>query len=268
MIDFLHNYVPQPVAFTAGQIHIHWYALLMIVGGLLGYFVTLFLAKKENFARDIIDDLLPVFVLGAIIGARIYYVLYAWEFYKDNLIDILKIWEGGLAIHGILGGGFIATYLFCRVKKISFLQLADLIVPGLALAQTVGRVGNYFNQEIFGRPTELPWGIPIEFANRPWQFSLYEYFHPVFLYESFGNLIIFITLLLLWRRQLAKFPGNIFLVYIFLYSLQRFFLEFLRVDYSPEVFGIRWAQLLSGFLMIFVLTLIIAKNRKIKIISE
>lgn len=242
----------------------------MIIGGLLGFFLILKLAERYKLEKKFFEDLLFWWVVGAIIGARIYYVIYAWEMYKSNWLDIFKIWEGGLAVHGIMLGGMITTFIYCRLKKKDFLLTADLIVTGLVTAQIVGRIGNYFNQEIFGKPTALPWGIPIDPIFRPEQFADSTYFHPTFIYESLGNILILVILLLIHRyhfksRQLN--PGQIFFTYLVLYSTLRFFLEFLRVDYSPIVFGVRWAQLFSGILLVlfscFLVFLIIHNRRSL-----
>lgn len=237
----------------------------MVIGGLLGFFIVLKLAKLYKLETKIFSDLLFYWVVGAIVGARTYYVIYAWALYKDNLWDILKIWQGGLAIHGIIIGGFVATLIYCKIKKHNFWQISDLLAVGLVAAQVIGRVGNYFNQEIFGKPTNLPWGIPIDAAHRPEQFTNFNYFHPTFLYESLGNLLILGILLLLHKFRLKKrhwLQGNIFLIYILLYSIQRFCLEFLRIDYSPLVFGMRWAQLFSAILVIGVGGVLVWQNWK------
>lgn len=255
MINFLHTFQPQPIIFKLGPFAVHWYGLLMIIGGLLGFSLMLWLVKKYKLDKRFFEDLLFWWVVGAIIGARIYYVIYAWEMYKSNWLDIFKIWEGGLAVHGIMLGGMITTFIYCRLKKKDFLLTADLVVTGLVAAQIIGRVGNYFNQEIFGRPTDLPWGIPIELAFRPEQFMNSSFFHPTFIYESLGNIVILIILLLIHKLRFKKkqfLPGQIFLSYLILYSILRFSLEFLRTDYSPLVFGVRWAQLFSaGLILVF-----------------
>ena len=267
MFNFLHTFHPQPILFKLGPLEIHWYGFLMVIGGLVGLAVVVSLAKKFGLAKNMFSDLLLYFAIGAVIGARVYYVLYAWEMYRNNLFDVFKVWQGGLAIHGIMLGGFAATYLFCRVKKQSFLFIADFAVVGLAAAQAIGRAGNYFNQEIFGRPTAWSIGIPIDAINRPEAFLNAEYFHPVFLYECLGNLVIAVILFLIMRRRLKAGnwqTGNVFLLYLVLYSMQRFLLEFLRVDYSPLVFGVRWAQIVSAGLIFGCGALIInrMKTRK------
>ncbi|OGF34269.1 prolipoprotein diacylglyceryl transferase [Candidatus Falkowbacteria bacterium RIFOXYC2_FULL_48_21] len=277
MFNFLQAYHPQPILMKIGPFEVHWYGFLMVIGGLVGLVVILSLVKRFDIEkgdvgalratplRPLFHDLLLYFVIGAVIGARVYYVLYAWEMYRGNWFDVLKIWQGGLAIHGIMLGGFAATYLFCRIKKQSFWFIADFAVVGLAAAQAVGRAGNYFNQEIFGKPTSLPWGVPIDAVNRPAAFAAAEYFHPVFLYECLGNLAIAVILFLIMRWRLKegdRQTGNVFLLYLVLYSAQRFLLEFLRVDYSPLISGIRWAQAVSVALVIFALGLLLYRRRR------
>jgi len=269
MINFLHNYLPESILFSIGPLAVHWYGFLMVVGGLLGLFLVLKLVKKYSLEKDFFLDLTFYWVIGAVLGARIYYVLYDWEYYKNNLLDTLKIWEGGLAIHGIILGGFITTIIYCKLKKQNFWLIADLLVVGLCSAQIIGRVGNYFNQEIFGKPTDLPWGIPIAEENRPAAYVVYEYFHPTFIYESMGNILITSFLLFLHYRRIKikkYLAGNIFLIYIMLYSCLRFSLEFLRIDYSPLVFGIRWAQLFSVILFCSAFGFLVYRNKlKVKI---
>jgi phosphatidylglycerol:prolipoprotein diacylglycerol transferase len=237
----------------------------MVVGGLLGFYLILRLANKYQLDKKLFDDLFLYFVIGAVIGARVYYVVYAWEFYRDNWLDVFKIWEGGLAIHGIMIGGFMATWIFCRIKKQNFLLFADILVVGLALAQVIGRVGNYFNQEIFGLPTSLAWGIPISAVNRPPEFISSQYFHPTFLYESIGSLIIVSVLLFLSSKRFRtdnQRPGNMFFLYLMFYSIMRFGLEFLRTDYSPLVFGIRWAQIFSVLIVLAVVFVLVYRKFK------
>ena len=260
MFDFLHSNIPDPYLIEWGILKIRWYGFLMVVGGLFGYWLILKLAKRKELDKKLFQDLLLYFPLGAIIGARIYYVFYAWEFYRNNLLDIFKIWEGGLAVHGIMIGGFIATYIYCKRKKISFWQIADLAVVGLAAAQMIGRAGNYFNQEIFGKPTDLAWGIPIEAINRPAGFESFEYFQPVFLYECFGSMLIAGLLFFLNWKKLKWSDGNIFLIYLIMYSAMRFGLEFLRIDYSPVLFGMRWPMIMSVLVFMVALSVLIYRK--------
>ena len=247
MINWLHTNEPEAILGKLGGFEIHWYGLLIALGIVAGYLFVSALIKKYKININLDLLLIYLFICG-LIGGRLYYVLYAWPLYQDNLLDIFKVWEGGLALHGDLIGGAIGLALFSWRYKFKFLKLADILVPGVALAQAIGRWGNYFNQELFGSPTTLPWGIPIKESLRPAAYQASVYFHPVFLYESIANFFIFLTLFA-WHQfslKKKKLPnGFIFTFYIFIYSSVRFSLEFLRQDYSPFVGGFRWFQLMS-----------------------
>jgi phosphatidylglycerol:prolipoprotein diacylglycerol transferase len=251
MINWLHNNLPEAILGTIGPLQIHWYGLLIALGIIAAYFLTQYLLRQYKFHGVNMDLLLLFVFLGGVIGGRLYYVLYAWKFYQNNLLDIFKVWEGGLALHGDLIGGSIGLALFAWHYKIKFLKLADLMVPGVALAQAIGRWGNYFNQELFGGPTSLPWGIPIKESLRPEQYLSATHFHPVFLYESIANILICLLLLALHRKNARRLPeaqfymGFFLTLYIFVYSSVRFSLEFLRQDYSPYIGPFRWFQLMS-----------------------
>jgi phosphatidylglycerol:prolipoprotein diacylglycerol transferase len=207
-----------------------------------------------------IADLLPILVLAAVIGARLYYVLFEWRQYQLNWLDALAIWRGGIAIHGALLGGSLAVILYCRWRKLAFCNLLDVLVPSVALGQAIGRWGNFFNSEAFGLPTELPWKLTIPFANRPVQFLDQTTFHPTFLYESLWNLGVVVLLLVLFQRGLKgqlKLPaGALSCVYLLSYSTGRLWIEGLRIDPlclagTPPFCdgGLRMAQLVSLVLM-------------------
>lgn len=266
MFSLLHDFYPVSILIQIGPLAIHWYGFLMVLAGLAGLFVALKLAKYYQIGKSIIYDLLIYWAVGAVIGSRVYYVIYAWEFYRNNLADIFKIWQGGLAVHGVMIGGFAAALVFCQLKKLNFGLMLDITSTSLVASQIIGRAGNYFNQEIFGKPTDLAWAIPIELINRPAGFENFNYFHPVFLYEMMGNAIILCALLSLHFFRLKRKSsrvGNIFIIYLILYSVLRFFLEFLRLDYSPVVFGIRWAQVFSAAIIILSAGLLVYSFRRI-----
>lgn len=253
MFHFLHTFMPQPILAQLGSVQIHWYGFLIACGAVLAFLIFYHLAKQYNLAKDDIYNLVFYVVIFGLIGDRLYYVFYAWNYYSQHLIDILKIWQGGLAIHGAMIAGIIVILIYARRHKLSPWLILDLFVVALPLAMAVGRWGNYFNQELFGLPTNLSWGIPILPDHRPAQFLAFTYFHPTFLYESIYDLIIFAVLFSWHKIRLAKIKaggflrglGNISLAYFILYSIGRFLNEFLRTDYSPYVFGLRWAQLAS-----------------------
>jgi len=246
---FLHTYHPQPIILKIGVISIHWYGLLITVGIVLGLILVNRLAKNYNLKKDEIFDLAFYLVIFGLIGARLWSVLTETSgYYWQNPWAIFKIWQGGLAIHGAITVGILVLFFYSRRKGNNLFLWLDLIVLALILGQAFGRWGNYFNQEIFGRPTNLLWGIPINLENRPVGYENFEYFHPTFLYESFWNFLIFIFLLILHLRQIKKgiiSDGKIFSFYLIFYGFGRFFLEFLRVDYQSIVLGLRFEQMVA-----------------------
>jgi phosphatidylglycerol:prolipoprotein diacylglycerol transferase len=259
MFTFLHAFHPSPILLSLGPVHIYWYGFFIMLGTLAALTVAVYLAKFYQIKTDTIINLAFWLIIGGIIGARFYDVFIEWPYFSAHPGDILKIWQGGLAIHGAIIGGAIALWWFAKKHSHNFWQLAAIVITALPLAQAIGRWGNYFNQELFGYPTGLPWGIPIDPASRPWQYINYDYFHPAFLYESFGDLFIFIILILLqiWLIKNQKFMNKCYVLcvmcYVFLYSLFRFSLEFIRVDPAPIVLGLRFPQLVSLAVIIICL---------------
>ena len=221
-----------PVAFEIFGLSIRWYGILISLGMILGAFVAMRRAKKENISEERILDLVLVAIPAAIIGARLYYVIFNWEYYGGDLLRILNTREGGLAIHGGVIAGITAGYFFCKYHKLSFRKLADICAPSIILGQAIGRWGNYINQEAFGRPTNLPWGIVVDGIK----------VHPTFLYESIWNFAVFFLLLRYDARK--KFEGELLVLYGVLYSVGRFFIEGLRTD-SLMVGPFRTAQVIS-----------------------
>lgn len=252
---------PGPVLFELGPISVRWYGLLIATAVILGLNVSRWLAKKRGIDPDLMTDLVLWMVIGAIPAARLYYVLFEWQQYAAEPLRALAIWQGGIAIHGALLGGMAAALIFAKLNKVSFWQLMDLVAPAVILGQAIGRWGNFFNSEAFGRPTNLPWKLYIpkqvvingqNFFPRPPQFANVEYFHPTFLYESLWNLGVFGLLLYLFFRGLkaaqsggAGFkPGTIALTYFIAYSLGRVWIEGLRMD-SLMLGPLRIAQVVS-----------------------
>ncbi|MBU4601003.1 prolipoprotein diacylglyceryl transferase [Candidatus Parcubacteria bacterium] len=274
MITFLHTFRPKAILISFGSVDIYWYGLLIVAGILTAIAVTLKLAKFYNIKKDTIMDLAFWLATSGIIGARIYHVLLEWKYYIVNPIDIFKIWQGGLAIHGGIIAGIIVIWLYCRKHKLNGWLIASLIAPGLALAQAIGRWGNYFNQEIIGRPTDLPWGIPIDFANRPIEYINNIYFHPAFLYESIGNLIIFLILISIhvWliKTMAASREPRVMRYklcvtsYAILYSILRFSMEFIRTDPTPIIIGLRFPQIISLLIILASIVFLAAKLKPIK----
>jgi len=262
MFYWLHNFYPQSVLFKLGPITIHWYGLFIVLGIISALVVILYLAKRFKIDSEKIWDLSFYLVLFGIIGARIYEIFLEFPYYSTHLWQIVKIWEGGLAIHGAIIAGIITVFVFIKKNKMAFWPLTAIITPGLALGQAIGRFGNWFNQELFGLPTNLPWGIPIAIENRPLEFISNQFFQPTFLYESLGSFAIAIFLFILLYKQknyLAnKLAMRITAIYLALYSILRFSLEFIRIDSAPVFLGLRWPQVMS--LIILVIASIIYKK--------
>lgn len=258
MISFLHTFIPQPVILNLGPISLRWYGVFITLGITTALLVSFYLGKKYfDIKKDLIIDLAFWLIIFGLLGARIYDVILYLPYYLNHPIQIVQIWKGGMAIHGAIIAGLITIYLLSKKNKISFFKISALLAPGLALGQAIGRFGNYFNQELFGRPTNLPWGIPIEINNRPLNFINSNYFHPTFLYESLGSLIIFLILIfiikkLYQKKQITNYQNIVIItVYMILYSILRFSLEFIRIDETPLFLNLRWPQIISLLFIIF-----------------
>jgi len=252
-MNFLNTHTPNPVAFQAFGINIMWYGILIALGIMLAGVVAYKRAPIHDIIREKTLDILIVSVLFGVIGARLYYVVFNWSQYSGELLQIINLRQGGLAIHGGLIFGFLAAYIICRIYGYRPLNVFDLFVPGVVLAQAIGRWGNYFNMEAHGGPTELPWAILVDG----------QLVHPTFLYESLWCLAVFIILVFIDNRR--TFHGETFLCYGILYSLGRFFIEELRTD-SLMLGGFKQAQVLSAvvfvvFLTFYVLQKISARNK-------
>lgn len=239
---------PGPILVKLGPLTIRWYGLLIASAVLIGVSLSQYLAKRRNVDPNAIADLAIWLVIGAIPCARLYYVLFEWEQYAQRPEDIIAIWKGGIAIHGAILGGLVATIIFARMQKLSVWLLADLVVPSLILGQAIGRWGNFFNSEAFGSPTNLPWKLYIPPQQRPPAYINYQYFHPTFLYESLWNVLIFVILITLFFRDLKRKPhlkvGTLALIYLVGYSAGRIWIEGLRTD-SLMVGPLRIAQIVS-----------------------
>ncbi len=251
---------PSPIIFEAGPFAMRWYGLLIALGITVGtYVVSRELARRGYDGALALDALFFVIPLG-FIGARVYHVLTDYELYADDPFPgVFEVWNGGLGIYGAVIGGFIGVLIFARIRGISPLMFADAIAPGLILAQAIGRWGNYFNQELFGRPSDLPWAIRIAPENRPDGFEDAANFHPTFLYESLWNLLVFFALLFVARRFASRLKdGDVFLLYVSLYSVGRFFVEALRIDPAFLLGDFRGNLFVSsvlavGFALVFLL---------------
>lgn len=268
MFILLHSFHPDSVLLNIGPFTLHWYGLCLVLAIASAIIVSVKISKWYNIDKNTILDLAIYLIIGGVLGARVYEIFLEFPYYSHHVLAIFKIWEGGLAIHGAIIGGVLTLYYFAKKNKLSFLSLMALIVPGLALGQAIGRWGNWFNQELFGLPSNLAWSIPIEVTKRPLTYINYEYFQPTFLYESLGSLLIFLCLFLLtylWRKNLnIRHSKIITAFYLFTYSILRFSLEFIKIDPTPIFLGWRWPQIASLITSIIAVILFISAFRKVK----
>ena len=237
----LRNYI-----LRVGKLEIRWYSVLIITGIFLSYYIARKRAVKEKVNPEHLDEVLVYGIIAGVVGARIYYVAFRWDYYSKNVSEIFKLWHGGLAIHGAVIAAIITGFLYTRLKKgvsFTFLQGLDIFTGVLPLGQAIGRWGNFFNYEAFGVPTNLPWKMFVPEKFRPMEFRNQEFFHPTFLYESLWDLFVFYILTLYYRRYRRNF-GEITALYLILYSIGRFFIEGLRVD-SLMLGNYRIAKIIS-----------------------
>lgn len=231
-----------PYLFSWGPITVRWYGFLMMVAVLVGTWLALREARRVGVKEDDIIDLVLICAPISWLGARLYYVVMEWDYYGQNLSEIYKIWHGGLAIHGGILTAIITGYIFTRVRGLRFWQIADMVAPSFILGQAIGRWGNFFNQEAYGYETNLPWAMYIDGAYR----------HPTFLYESLWNLLVFTILML--RRKKVEAQGQLFMMYLGLYSVGRFFIEGLRTD-SLMIGPLRAAQVMSILMILLSISI-------------
>jgi len=230
--------------FSIGPLKIHYYGIIIMVGAVMAAWLASREAKRKGLDPEIAWDLFPIVIIFGVIGARLWHVFtpsaslvaagYGTSYYLSHPVAILQMWNGGLGIPGAVIGGVIGLYVYMRKHKQSFPIWLDNLAPGLALAQAIGRWGNFVNQELYGLPTDLPWKIFIEPAYRLPGFEQISYYHPTFLYESIWNLLNMAILLWVGRKFAAKLhAGDVFLMYLVIYPVGRFLLEFIRLEYSP-----------------------------------
>lgn len=242
---------PNPVAFSIFTFEIMWYGILIASGIILAAIIIYIRAPRHGINQNRTLDFIIISLPIGIIGARAYYVFFQWDYYAGDFLKIINIREGGLAIHGGLIFGMTTAAILCAVWKIRPLNLLDLAVPAVALAQSIGRWGNFFNSEAHGGPTNLPWGILIDG----------EMVHPTFLYESLWCFILFIFLIIVDNRR--RFEGQVFLLYGILYSLERFIVEGFRTD-SLMSGSLKQAQLLSLTVIVIFMFLYFLLSRRTK----
>ena len=232
---------PGSIAFELGPLQIRWYGILMATAILVGFWLAHRRALQEGLPADELVRAAQWAVVAGLVGARLYEVAFNWDYYGRFPWKIIAVWEGGLAMHGGLIVGPLVGALLARRWGVPVLRALDVIAPSMILGQAIGRWGNFFNEEAFGAPTDLPWKLYISPPHRPPEFRQFDFFHPTFLYESLWNLLVFAVLVRWVRPRLGRHPGAVFFAYIGLYSAGRFFIEALRLD-SFWVSGFRVAQ--------------------------
>lgn len=262
----LYNITPlDRVAFEIGGYPIYWYGIIIAFGIVVAYILGTREGRRRGLPNDTFADLLIFAIPISIICARIYYVMFEWDYYSQNPIKIIAINEGGIAIHGALIGAVLTAIIFCRVKKISFWKVADIAAPSIIIAQAIGRWGNFMNQEAHGGAVTREFleglHLPDFIINQMYIHG--QYYHPTFLYESLWNVAGFIFLILL-RKTVVR-QGEVFLSYAIWYSLGRFWIEGLRTDslylWSTDI---RIAQLVSILTIIVAIVLMIYRRKKVK----
>ena len=254
---------------TIGTIHLSYYGMILMFGALLAAWLAERDAKRRSLNSDFVWDALIWVLIGGILGARIWHILtppesmvqagFTTKWYLTHPLDMLTTWRGGLGIPGAVIGGVLTLYWYCRRRKQNFSTWLDVVAPSLALGQAVGRWGNFVNQELYGSPTTLPWGIHID--NAP-GYSAGTRFHPLFLYESLWNFANLALLLWLGRRCAARLKsGDLFLTYLITYPIGRFFLEFLRLDTS-QVAGLNANQTLMAAVALAAIAALVWRHRR------
>ena len=267
---------PDRVAFSVFGRDIYWYGVLMAVGIVIAVLLAMREAKRKQMNEDTVLDLCLVIIPCGVVGARLYYVLFELDQYLADPIRMLYIWEGGLAIFGAVIGGLIGMLIYAHKKKLRFLKLADLIAPGLVLAQAIGRWGNFFNQEAFGLPVTNPdvlWFPMSVKIDPPWTGGFHTFngipcsepYHlATFFYESLWCVLVFLFLWFILRKR-TKHDGDVFIWYVMLYSFERMFVEGLRGDSLWLIEGaIRVSQLLSALLFLAALGFLLVRHSKEK----
>lgn len=237
---------------------VHWYGVIIAVGLVLAIMLCLHLARKKGVSEDNIFDIV---IFGAPVGvicARAYYVIFKWDYYKHNLSEIVKIWEGGIAIYGAIIGAVATVFIYCRIKKLHPFKLLDIGCVGLALGQAAGRWGNFVNREAFGAPatSSVPWRMRLYTDS---SLSTWAEVHPTFLYESLWNFGVLLILLRFTAKK--KYDGQVFWVYVFSYGIGRLWIEGLRLD-SLYLGSFRISQIVALVTVILAAVMLVVNGKK------
>ncbi len=241
------GYIPSPKhgIVHIGPLQLHAYGLMLAIGVLAAAKIADIRWRQSGHDSKVIAEIAVPVVVAGVIGARVYHLFTGYSWDDGGVLGAFQIWKGGLSIWGAVGGGLLAVLYLSRRRNLDAVALLDAIGPGVVVAQAIGRWGNYFNQELFGRPSKLPWALEIDAAHRPLGYATIKTFHPTFLYESLWCLIIFGTIVLLERRRGLR-KGQAFALYVAMYTFGRIFFEWIRIDPASKIFGIRFNLLLSA----------------------
>ena len=267
MIDI----TPSPIALSIGPLAVHWYGVAYALGLAAAYIVISREARWRELDVELLTNAMIVVAIAALIGGRLYHVIDQWQLYRDDLLRILLPPYSGLGVYGGIIAGTITAFLYARWKHQPFLAWADAVAPGLFVMQAIARWGNFFNQELYGSPTNLPWGIAIQCQYRTQGYecppgsdptaTLGQHFQPMFLYESLSGLIGTIVLIWIARRFAGRLrTGDLLLVFFIWYGSVRFAVETLKAD-NWTFFGIPTAMLISAVAVVGALGILVLRHR-------
>jgi phosphatidylglycerol:prolipoprotein diacylglycerol transferase len=262
------DWTPDPIVLSIGPLSIYWYGVVYALGLAVTFVVVEREARRRGLDTSVLVNGLIIIAVAALIGGRLYHVIDQWDRYRDNLLAIVLPPYSGLGVYGGIVTGFAAGILYARWKRQPILSWADVAAPGMLTMQAVGRWGNFFNQELYGPPTNLPWGIAITCANRTatWacpplgSTAVDAHFHPLFLYESLSGALGAIVLLVLARRVRSLRPGDLVLLFFAWYGTTRFLLEALRSN-NWTIGGIAVASMISGAVVLGALAILAWRHR-------
>lgn len=250
-----------PVIIQIGPLVLRWYGLMIAIASIVGWWLAGLEAERKGIGKEKINDLFIWTMVGAFIGARLYYVAFSdWSLVQKNPFSIFAFWQGGLAIHGGILGGLLVCFIYAHRHKIPFLKLTDTLAPSLILGQAIGRIGCFFNGDAFGTPTNLPWGLVYSPESPAGHMYPGQPLHPTQLYEMIFNLIIFTVL---WKlRKSVKIDGYLTSLYVILYSIIRIFVEYFRADKLTYLGNISAAQSMGVIGIILSLVLLFTLKMK------
>ncbi len=257
---------PSEICFSIFGIDIYYYGIVMAIAVLTGVFFSNYVRKKcyPEISENDFFDVLFYSVISAFVGARLYYCLFSFSYYSNHISEIFDFRQGGLSIHGGLLFGFLVGITVAKFKKLPVLKFLDLSVLGIILAQAIGRWGNFFNSEAFGRPTEIFCKLFIPISHRPLEYINYEYFHPTFLYESILDIVVFLILFFVIRKLAKNIDGLLFCEYLILYSLVRILVEYFRIDTILYLGKIPLPSVVSILIIVFASIFLLFIYRRYK----